>query len=259
MALVGVRFERLTVLGIVLKTEGKKEKLYECRCDCGNTTRTRATHLRSGAVKSCGCYSRDIAKIPKPIQDDLTGKKFGRLTVVRVARRGGSGRGIIWFCQCDCGNTSEVPGIGLRGPHGTRSCGCLNSERFARMARSRRAKDPWATEAHHYHFGATKRNLSWGLSTVDFRSMVLAPCHYCGAPPNQLCGAAELKETGVLRQGIDRVDSTKGYTPGNCVPCCWTCNCAKGKLTYQEFIETTRSRYEHMTRNGLVPSPSGTR
>lgn len=52
---------------------------------------------------------------------DLTGKKFGRLTVIeRVENRKGR-----WFykCQCECGNITVVSGNALTQGH-TRSCGC---------------------------------------------------------------------------------------------------------------------------------------
>ena len=56
---------------------------------------------------------------------DLTGKKFGRLTVVK---RGESDkhRKMQWWCQCDCGNPELilVSGTNLRKGN-TKSCGCL--------------------------------------------------------------------------------------------------------------------------------------
>lgn len=58
---------------------------------------------------------------------DLTGQRFGRLTVVRrVANRPGS-RSAWWLCKCDCGKAPEVSGDHLRRG-GTRSCGCLQRE-----------------------------------------------------------------------------------------------------------------------------------
>jgi hypothetical protein len=52
---------------------------------------------------------------------DLTGKRFGRLTVTGYAGRG------KWNCLCDCGNTSTVFGTNLRRGL-TRSCGCFRHE-----------------------------------------------------------------------------------------------------------------------------------
>lgn len=57
---------------------------------------------------------------------DITGKKYGRLTVVR--RAGSSPRGeATWLCRCDCGGESIVRGTDLRAGH-TKSCGCMEQE-----------------------------------------------------------------------------------------------------------------------------------
>ena len=56
---------------------------------------------------------------------DLTGQRFGRLSVVRLV---GSRNGCrMWLCECDCGKMHAVSTKGLRGGQ-TRSCGCLVSD-----------------------------------------------------------------------------------------------------------------------------------
>ena len=56
---------------------------------------------------------------------NLTGMKFGRLTVIkRVENRG---RNACWLCECDCGNTYVGRADHLKNGN-TKSCGCLNSE-----------------------------------------------------------------------------------------------------------------------------------
>lgn len=57
---------------------------------------------------------------------DLTGNKYGRLTVLkRVENRG---KRTMWLCQCDCGNEKVVSGKDITSGK-TQSCGCLNSEK----------------------------------------------------------------------------------------------------------------------------------
>ena len=36
---------------------------WECQCDCGNTFYTIGTFLKRGNTISCGCFSKDAAKI----------------------------------------------------------------------------------------------------------------------------------------------------------------------------------------------------
>ena len=57
---------------------------------------------------------------------DLTGQRFGRLTVLHEADRTKANK-IRWECQCDCGNIVKVQGCHLRSGH-TQSCGCRARE-----------------------------------------------------------------------------------------------------------------------------------
>lgn len=63
--------------------------------------------------------------------NDLTGKQFGRLTVIERAPDAVSPSGrhrVKWLCQCECGNTREVYTDNLlRGR--TVSCGCNAREK----------------------------------------------------------------------------------------------------------------------------------
>lgn len=55
---------------------------------------------------------------------DITGMKFGRLTVMDYHHTNAS-QYACWRCRCDCGKVVVVPGKSLRTGN-TKSCGCLN-------------------------------------------------------------------------------------------------------------------------------------
>jgi hypothetical protein len=58
---------------------------------------------------------------------DLTGQRFGRLTVRSLARRRYPA---VWRCECDCGTVREIVGKSLlRGL--SNSCGCWRRGRLA--------------------------------------------------------------------------------------------------------------------------------
>ena len=57
---------------------------------------------------------------------DMTGKSFGRLTVLSRAKNDKYGKA-QWLCQCDCGNQKIILGKSLRNGS-TQSCGCLKSK-----------------------------------------------------------------------------------------------------------------------------------
>lgn len=57
--LTGQKFERLTVIARAENSPSGMTK-WLCRCDCGAERIVFAKHLRSGATKSCGCFSADL-------------------------------------------------------------------------------------------------------------------------------------------------------------------------------------------------------
>lgn len=65
---------------------------------------------------------------------DMTGKKYGRLTVIQRASEVQKKRG-MWLCKCECGNTCIAEGTNLRKLH-TQSCGCLQKERAGNATRT---------------------------------------------------------------------------------------------------------------------------
>ncbi len=119
--LTGMRFGHLTVLG----EGGRKhsEVAWLCRCDCGKEVIVTGYKLRSGATNSCGCLRSENGKKHAL---DLTGQRFGRLTVIERAGRISSFA--AWKCRCDCGNEVILPSNSLRQGL-VKSCGCLQREK----------------------------------------------------------------------------------------------------------------------------------
>lgn len=69
---------------------------------------------------------------------DLTGKAFGRLTVIRRASEKRHGA-VCWECVCICGNTKVIAGKSLK-KNLSQSCGCLSSD-MRSQARNNRTGD----------------------------------------------------------------------------------------------------------------------
>lgn len=96
--ITGQRFGRLTAIEPVRESadEPGQRKLWKCRCDCGNTKAVYYWNLMTGHTRSCGCLR----------SPDLTGQRFGMLTVLRRSDRTaprGKRRVLLWECRCDCG------------------------------------------------------------------------------------------------------------------------------------------------------------
>jgi hypothetical protein len=61
------------------------------------------------------------------ILKDLTGQKFGKLTVISLDHKNSRSQP-FWLCQCECGNTKLVMGGNLLSG-GTKSCGCTKGKK----------------------------------------------------------------------------------------------------------------------------------
>lgn len=64
---------------------------------------------------------------------DLTGQRYGRLTVKKLIGKNEQGK-YIWLCKCDCGNEKIVKTEYLRSGH-TMSCGCYHKELVGKINR----------------------------------------------------------------------------------------------------------------------------
>lgn len=100
--LTGQKFGRLTPIRAVGRTKSDSKTLWYCECDCSGKVIIEGTNLKQLKVASCGCAKKDKGKNLR----DLTGQKFGELTVVKRAddhiEKDGRGR-VQWECSCSCG------------------------------------------------------------------------------------------------------------------------------------------------------------
>jgi hypothetical protein len=236
--LSGKRFHRWLVVRYLDSNRG--DACFLCRCDCGVEKSVSGNSLRSGKSKSCGCYSRQVNKDRRII--DMPGKWFSRSFVLWNTRAlGGEYR---YLCYCECGLIFETSGYLLRSGK-TLSCGCLG--------RANVTKDSIiGSFLCNYRWGAKRRGLDFDISTSDFRRLVKSPCFYCATLPtpmetflNRYSLAAKNRDEPF--NGIDRLDNDKGYVSGNVVPCCITCNRAKGTMPYKDFLLWIHRLIRHNT------------
>jgi hypothetical protein len=194
---------------------------------------------------------------------NLLGKRFGRLTVLEPA--GLNNYKIphrMWKCRCDCG--TEVIKSEPRLYSGcTKSCGCLNREhmrngisRETRLKLLIKARAAWLRPGGafrdllaSYKRNAKKRNLPWLLTDDQFRELTSSACYYTGKLPSSVWPAA-LEQ--YIYNGVDRVDSTRGYEPENCVPCCAEINWMKRDLDPARFMELCTLVAEHHHRKTVA-------
>lgn len=132
--LLGLSFERLTVIKRLhdyISPQNIGYPKWRCRCSCGNIKDVLACHLKSGKIKSCGCYRKD--KLRERLLDDLINKKFGRLTVLKRDTdhiSSSNEHRTRWICKCDCGNYITVWAKSIKSGN-TTSCGCATESLIA--------------------------------------------------------------------------------------------------------------------------------
>lgn len=122
--LTGKRFGMLTVLERMPEQQDHYW-VWRCRCDCGGEVLVNTKRLTRGTVTNCGCIPKGDAR-QGSLAEDLTGQRFGLLTVLRRApnERGRT----CWLCRCDCGNTHITTAQNLKAGK-TSSCGCLSHQK----------------------------------------------------------------------------------------------------------------------------------
>lgn len=128
--LTGFKSGRLTAIKPTNKRSSNGEVIWECRCECGNISYVRASALKAKVVLSCGCIGKEkLIEQNHNNTIDLTGQKFGRLTVIKKISKPEyyKKNTTFWQCKCDCGNICEVDGSNLRTGN-TQSCGCLKRQ-----------------------------------------------------------------------------------------------------------------------------------
>ena len=118
--IVGQKFGKLTVIKKTDERYIDGSVLYLCRCECGKEIKSTSSRLKSGHLKTCGDPIHQI--------EDLTDKKFGRLTVNSYAGR--KNNKTYWNCTCECGNTTIADAYSLKNGS-IISCGCRRHETIA--------------------------------------------------------------------------------------------------------------------------------
>lgn len=103
-------------------------------------------------------------------------------------------------------------------------------------------KDPYYRFYKRYmSVNSNGRKFDFKLSKEDFELFISSNCYYCNEEPSILCNYSK-----IMRNGIDRLDSEKGYLFENCVSCCSGCNTSKWDLEVNTFISKIKLTYENL-------------
>jgi hypothetical protein len=147
---------------------------------------------------------------------DLTGRVFGRLTVVSRAPniQGKKRKKTAWNCLCECGSVCVVDSGSLSKREGTKSCGCIRRERIRNtlikrntthgLSRSKIYRTWWDMNRRccDQRVNSFKRYGAKGVAVSDPWRKFENFFADMGHPPKGCT--------------LDRIDYKKGYSKENC-------------------------------------------
>jgi hypothetical protein len=157
---------------------------------------------------------------------DLTGERFGRLTVLAFAGNAREGERQapvgMWMCRCECGTEKPIKGANLyRGL--IQSCGCFRRERFAKLGAQ--------TRTHGHTVGKKSPGyISWAAMCQRCLNVKKDNYRHYGGRGITVCARwlhgedgksgfeCFLEDMGPRPDGheIDRIDNNGDYEPSNC-------------------------------------------
>lgn len=163
---------------------------------------------------------------------DITGQKFGRLTVLHRDTNKHSYRGAYWVCRCDCGNEHVVLGTNLRRG-AVQSCGCMSVEQGKKLGKgntgSGRGKGS-QTNGSKYQITEKRLYGVWLMMRARCNNPKWKQYNDYGGRGIKVCeewnnfeefmkwayenGYDKNAERGKCT--IDRIDNDQGYSPSNC-------------------------------------------
>lgn len=178
---------------------------------------------------------------------DLKGKKINMLTVIGYSHSYTQPSGqkrAYWDVICDCGVQKKISTSTLTNK--TISCGCYikNKLKSGIYRRIEPGEANFNYKYLSYKLRAKDKNIDFFLSKEEFRIIVTRKCIYCNSD-GDMTHIKRSKNGLFISNGIDRVDSKKGYIIENCVSCCKKCNIMKNQFSKDDFFNHIIKIYNH--------------
>ncbi len=207
----GDKFGEWTIIREAEIAPDGTHRRFLCRCVCGNESVVQFGHLQSG--HSNGCWKCGVRASGMKREKDYTGIVIGKLTFInRIYTRKGNWR----KAKCECGAEVEVAAAASTDERVVACRRCTKE-----MGNSRKNLISDKKLLYRVKQMAKARSIIFDESIGEFLiELINSSCYYCGNPP---------------KNGIDRIDSSRGYVSGNIRSCCMRCNTIKMDATEEDF------------------------
>jgi hypothetical protein len=147
---------------------------------------------------------------------DLTGMRFGKLTVIRCV--GLRGRLRFWECACDCGKIRCVERSSLTKTYRpTQSCGCISRKGKYKLRHHRITHGLTGTPEYEALRSAIKRCRASNRQRADYFDRGITVCSLWASLTREAVKnfIAHVGPHPGQGYSLDRIDNDKGYEPGN--------------------------------------------
>jgi hypothetical protein len=184
----------------------------------------------------------------------IPGLKINRWTLVEEVCKDKWGQR-CWKVQCDCGTIAERSIVALRN---SISCGCYLKEVQSTLRKGKpspRRKSYGESSFNQlysrYKRRAIEKGVEFSITKEDLSRITKENCFYCGLPPSSKMDTTETYGHYIYN-GLDRLDSSLGYSKDNIVPCCTRCNQMKNNMSLKDFFERVKIIYERFINRRTV-------
>lgn len=140
---------------------------------------------------------------------DLTGKIFGRLTVLSLEIERTKHKQKVYKCICTCGNLKKIPSQSLTSGH-TKSCGCLQVENMSTHGKTKTPEfKTWTSMISRCSSKTHKSYFRYGGRGITV-------CERWIGKTGFLNFLEDIGERPTPKHSLDRIDNNKGYSAENC-------------------------------------------
>ena len=103
--LVGLKFNRLTVLSELQERTNAGKVQFECQCDCGKKVIVVGSKLKNGWSKSCSCFQKEV--VSKRSKEDNKTHGLSKTSIYTTYQ--------TMIARCNNKNSQAYPRYGARG------------------------------------------------------------------------------------------------------------------------------------------------
>lgn len=165
--------------------------------------------------------------------EDLTGKVFGRLTVLKFAKKCPKINKNFWLCKCTCGGTIMTQSNSLKSGN-TKSCGCLKNIATYWTGYGEISGGYWRTVEHC----AALRKILFDVKIEEVWELFLTQGRRCAISGVELDFTRDYnKKKEMQTASLDRIDCKVHYILSNVQWVHKTVNMMKNTLQDCELVD----------------------